>query len=68
MGAIVASGVNSSLAAGHPRPVAFVNGYHHAVEVAAIIALTGAVIAAGTLKHARHRPQQAHESAFPEAA
>jgi len=71
MGAIVASGVNSSLAAGHARPVAFVDGYHHAVEVAAIIALAGAVIAASTLKHARHAPQeqqQAAETAFPEVA
>ena len=33
MGAIVASGISSSLAAGDPRPVAFVHGYHHAVEV-----------------------------------
>ena len=71
MGAIVASGVSSSLAAGHSRPVAFVNGYHHAVEVAALIALAGAVVAAATLQHARHRPESepsAAEGAFPEAA
>ncbi|HVH52268.1 MAG TPA: DHA2 family efflux MFS transporter permease subunit, partial [Gaiellaceae bacterium] len=29
MGAIVASGISTSLASGHSRPVAFVNGYHH---------------------------------------
>jgi EmrB/QacA subfamily drug resistance transporter len=70
MGAIVASGVNSSLAAGHTRPVAFVDGYHHAVEVAALIALAGAVIAASTLRNARHRhePVPEAEGAFPEVA
>jgi hypothetical protein len=55
MGAIVASGISSSLASGDPRPVAFVNGFHHAVEVAAVIALAGAAIAAATLQHAHHR-------------
>ncbi|HZC31643.1 MAG TPA: MFS transporter [Gaiellaceae bacterium] len=56
MGAIVASGVSSSLASGHSRPVAFVSGYHHAVEVSALIALIGAVIAATTLGNVRvHR-------------
>jgi EmrB/QacA subfamily drug resistance transporter len=53
MGAIVASGISSSLASGHSRPVAFVNGYHHAVEVSALIALAGAVIAFATLGQAR---------------
>src|SRR5205085_7656950 len=57
MGAIVASGISSSLAAGDPRPVAFVSGYHHALEVATVIALAGAAIAFATLRHARHRPQ-----------
>jgi EmrB/QacA subfamily drug resistance transporter len=55
MGAIVASGLSSSLASGHSRPVAFVNGYHHAVEVSSLIALAGAVIAASTLTGARQR-------------
>jgi len=70
MGAIVASDVSTSLSPGHTRPVAFVNGYHHAVEVAAIIAPAGAVIAASTLKHARHRPQEQTlaDKAFPEIA
>jgi len=70
MGAIVASGVSASLATGHTRPEAFVNGYHHAVEVAAVIALAGAGIAATTLKHARHRPQEQTlaDQAFPEIA
>jgi EmrB/QacA subfamily drug resistance transporter len=57
MGAIVASGVSTSLAAGDSRAVAFVHGFHHALDVAAVIALAGAVIAAATLQHARHRPE-----------
>jgi EmrB/QacA subfamily drug resistance transporter len=57
MGAIVASGISSSLASGHSRPVAFVNGYHHAVEVSALIALAGAVIAFTTLGQARSRTE-----------
>jgi EmrB/QacA subfamily drug resistance transporter len=66
MGAIVASGINNSIASGHPRPVAFVNGFQNATLVAAIIAVAGAVVAATTLQHARHR-EPARE-AFPEAA
>jgi len=62
MGAIVASGVSSGLHAGDPRPVAFVNGFHHALQVSTVIALAGAAIAFATLRHARHRPQ---ESAVP---
>jgi len=55
MGAIVASALSSGLAAGHSRPVAFVNGYHHALEVSAFIALAGAVIAFTTLGGVRVR-------------
>jgi MFS family permease len=57
MGAIVAAGVKTSLADGEPRPVAFVNGFHHALDVAALIALAGAVIAFATLGGARHQPE-----------
>jgi hypothetical protein len=68
MGAIVAAGVSSGLSAGDPRPVAFVSGYHHALEVATLIALTGAVIAFATLRHARHRPQASEAQVPIEAA
>jgi EmrB/QacA subfamily drug resistance transporter len=68
MGAIVASGVSSSLHAGDPRPVAFVNGFHHALEVSTIIAVAGAVIAFATLRHARHRPQTSEAQVPIEAA
>jgi EmrB/QacA subfamily drug resistance transporter len=57
MGAIVASGINSSLAAGEARPVAFVNGFHHALDVAAVIVIVGAVVALATLRDARHREE-----------
>src|SRR5262245_21975527 len=69
MGAIVAAGVSSALKAGDPRPVAFMNGFHHALEVAAVIALAGALIAVLTLQHARHREEAAAPAAdFVEAA
>jgi EmrB/QacA subfamily drug resistance transporter len=69
MGAIVASGISSALASGHARVDAFVNGYQHATTVAALIAVAGAVVAATTLQHARHRePAAEAEPVFPEAA
>ena len=55
MGAIVASGLSSSLAAGNPRPVAFVHGLHHGLFTAAVIAVVGAGIGAATLRHAHNR-------------
>jgi EmrB/QacA subfamily drug resistance transporter len=57
MGAIVASGISSSLKAGHPRPVAFVTGLHHGLELAAVVAAAGAAIALATLRDARHRAE-----------
>jgi EmrB/QacA subfamily drug resistance transporter len=68
MGAIVASGVSSSLHAGNPQPVAFVSGFHHALQVATVIAVVGAVIAFATLRHARHRPQTSEAQVPIEAA
>jgi hypothetical protein len=64
MGAIVAASVPS--AAGAKRPADFLNGFHHALETGAVITIAGAVVAAATLHHARHR-EPARE-AFPEAA
>jgi EmrB/QacA subfamily drug resistance transporter len=63
MGAIVASGVSSGLTAGDPRPVAFVHGFHHALVVAGVIALAGALIAVTTLQHAHHRHEAAADLA-----
>jgi EmrB/QacA subfamily drug resistance transporter len=66
MGAIVASGAKSAAAAGASRPQAFVHGFHHGLDAAAVIALVGAVIAVSTLQHAHHKRQPAAE--FAEAA
>jgi EmrB/QacA subfamily drug resistance transporter len=63
MGAIVASGVSSSLRAGEPRPVAFLHGFHHALDVGALITLIGAVVAFATLQHARQRQEPVAEAA-----
>jgi EmrB/QacA subfamily drug resistance transporter len=51
MGAIVAASVNGN----RRDPVAFVNGFHHALETAAGITLAGAVIAWLTLGEVRAR-------------
>jgi EmrB/QacA subfamily drug resistance transporter len=68
MGAIVASGVSSSIKAGDTRQVAFLNGFHHALITAGVIALVGALIALATLQHARHREEAAPAADFVEAA
>lgn len=68
MGAIVIAGISSSARAGNPHPVAFVNGFHHALEVAAVITLVGALLAALTLRKAHHPEQPEAQSAFAEAA
>src|SRR5262245_45677312 len=68
MGAIVASGVSSSIEAGDTRQVAFLNGFHHALITAGVIALVGALIAFATLQHARHREEAAPAADFVEAA
>src|SRR6266550_514985 len=54
MGAIVASGISASLKSGHPRPEAFMNGFHHALDVASVIAIVGAVLAVATLRKVHH--------------
>jgi EmrB/QacA subfamily drug resistance transporter len=57
MGAIVAQSITSP---GRPTPDEFVTGYHHALEVAALIVLGGAVIAGLTLRKVHHpEPAQA---------
>ena len=69
MGAIVAAGISSSAKAGHPHPVAFVNGFHHALLVAAGIAAVGAILAAVSLRKAPHqKPGGERKPALAEAA
>ena len=70
-GAIVAHVSASSLADGHSRPVAFVDGFQRGLEVAAAIAVAGAVIAVATMRsHSERRQDEAplEEPAFQEAA
>jgi len=58
MGAILASGSKSAIADGATPVDAFMNGLHHALYVAAVIAFAGAVVAAATIRsHARQRPR-----------
>lgn len=67
MGAILASGSNSALAGGSTKADAFMNGLHHALYVAAVIAFAGAVTALLMVRsHARSHPPV--ESTTPEPA
>ncbi len=57
MGAILASGSKSALAGGATKADAFMNGLHHSLYVAAVIAFAGAATAFGTIRsHARSHP------------
>jgi EmrB/QacA subfamily drug resistance transporter len=70
MGAIVAASATGGAAAvaGRPEePTPFIHGYHHALQVASLIAVTGAVLAFATLRHIHH-PEPGHEPALVEAA
>ena len=67
MGAIVAAGVTSSLAAGATRPEAYTNGFHHGLELGSVIVLIGAVIAFTTLHHVGVQEEPA-SAELPEAA
>jgi len=70
MGAIIAgSGAATEAVSGHPNPVTFLHGFHHALVTAAAITLTGAVIAALTLSGRREHAEPGREQAtFAEAA
>jgi EmrB/QacA subfamily drug resistance transporter len=62
MGAIVAQSITTK---GRPTPTEFLNGYHHALEVATIIALVGAGIAAATLRKVHHPEPAPGEAPAP---
>ncbi|MEI8104405.1 MAG: MFS transporter [Actinomycetes bacterium] len=66
MGAIVAAGVSGGLAAGETQPTPFLDGFHHALETAAAIAIVGALIAALTLRRVHH-PEPETQPVFVEA-
>jgi len=55
MGAIVASGVSSALASGSTPQEAFLNGFHDALRVAALLALAGAVVATVAIRKVEHK-------------
>jgi len=57
MGAIVAAGVSNGLKAGEPQPLAFTHGFQSALQVAALIALAGSVVAVATVR----KPQLAEQ-------
>ena len=61
MGAIVASTISSSLAAGDSQPVAFLHGFHDGLRVAALLAFAGACVATGAIRKQAHHPHPAAE-------
>jgi EmrB/QacA subfamily drug resistance transporter len=54
MGAIVAAGVSSSLAAGSTQTDAFLHGFHDALRVAGLLALAGAIVATVAIRKVAH--------------
>jgi MFS family permease len=56
MGAIVASGVSSSLRGGDPPEIAYLHSFHHALIVTALLALTGAIVALATIRNRAAQP------------
>jgi len=67
MGAIVASGIASSLQAGDTQGAAFLHGFHDGLRVAALLAFAGAIVATiairKTVHHDAHEPAHAVEAA-----
>ena len=57
MGAIVIAGDEELARGRRSATVAFTNGFHHALEVAAALVLIGAAIAFATLHHVRHHEE-----------
>jgi hypothetical protein len=56
MGTIVASGMSSSLRRGDPPQIAYLHGFRHALNVAALLALTGAIVALATIRNNTSQP------------
>jgi EmrB/QacA subfamily drug resistance transporter len=67
MGAIVASGIASSLQAGDTQREAFLHGFHDGLRVAALLAFAGAIVATiairKTVHHDAHEPTHLVEAA-----
>src|SRR5690349_7625405 len=62
MGAIVAASVSTSAIGSQASPQDFVNGFHHALEVGAVLVIVGAVVAAATLTRTRHAEEVSAEA------
>jgi hypothetical protein len=56
MGTIVASGMSSSLRHGDLPQTAYLHGFHHALNAAALLALTGAIVALATIRNTASPP------------
>jgi EmrB/QacA subfamily drug resistance transporter len=67
MGAIVASAINSSVANGDPRPIAYLHGFHDALRVGSVLCLAGAAVAVLAIRKVEHR-HPAAKTAAVEAA
>ena len=67
MGAIVASGISSSVAAGDTPEAAFLHGFHDALRVSALLAFAGAIVATVAIRkavpHEGHKHVHAVEAA-----
>src|SRR5262249_4716017 len=60
MGAIVGSGMSRALRAGDPPEIAYLHGFHHALNIAALLALTGAIVALATIRNTASQPSPDH--------
>src|SRR5215471_11859906 len=60
MGAIVAAGMASSLRRGDQPQIAYLHGFHNALNVAALLALTGAIVALTTIRNTASQPSPEH--------
>jgi MFS family permease len=67
MGAVVVHVSAGAAASGASRPEAYVDGFHRALELAAVFALTGAVVAVATLRKIEHPREQQREQPHPAA-
>jgi EmrB/QacA subfamily drug resistance transporter len=54
MGAVVAHAVGGHPGAAQRDPAAFLTGFHHALELAAVFAFLGAIVAVATIRKAEH--------------
>jgi len=51
--------MSSSLRGGDPPQIAYLHGFHHALNVAVLLALTGAIVALATIRNRTSQPIRA---------